>query len=156
MKGSGDAYAYLGAIIPLDEYGRRRRDLEQRARALAEQEEQLRNDAARQQRLAGVAASLEAFRARVQRGLAEAAFEQRRQLVLLLVDRVIVTEADVEIRYVLPTSPDSEHVRFVICVKTTSTTQRMPCGRKAPPRPPAMASIVILSAVPALARRRPR
>ena len=81
-------------------------------RALAEQEDQLCQDAARRQQLAGVAASLEAFRARVQRGLAGAGFEQRRQLALLLVDRVIVTDADVEIRYVLPTSPESEHVRF--------------------------------------------
>jgi site-specific DNA recombinase len=106
------ADAYLGAVIPLDEYGRRRSDLERRARALAEQEAALCNDAARQQQLAGVAASLEAFRARVQRGLAAAAFEQRRQLVLLLVDRVIVTNTEVEIRYVLPTSPESEHVRI--------------------------------------------
>ena len=104
--------AYLRAVIPLDEYERRRRDLEQRARALAEQEEQLRSDAARQQQLAGVAASLEAFRERVQGGLAQAGFEQRRQLVLLLIDRVVVTDAEVEIRYVLPTSPESEHVRF--------------------------------------------
>src|SRR3954466_1692678 len=104
--------AYLRAVIPLDEYERRRRDLEQRARALAGQEEQLRCDAARRQQLAGVAASVEAFRARVQRGLAEAGFEQRRQLVLLLIDRVVVTGADVEIRYVLPTSAESERVRF--------------------------------------------
>jgi site-specific DNA recombinase len=104
--------AYLRAVIPLDEYERRRRDLEQRVQALAGQEEQLRSDAARQQQLAGIAASLEAFRGRVQSGLAQASFEQRRQLVLLLIDRVVVTDADVEIRYVLPTSPDSEHVRF--------------------------------------------
>jgi site-specific DNA recombinase len=104
--------AYLRAVIPLDEYERRRRDLEQRVRALAGQEEQLRCDAARRQQLAGVAASVEAFRARVQRGLAEASFEQRRQLVLLLIDRVVVTDADVEIRYVLPTSAESERVRF--------------------------------------------
>jgi len=32
--------------------------------------------------------------------------------VLLLIDRVVVTDAEVEIRYVLPTSPESEHVRF--------------------------------------------
>jgi len=80
--------------------------------ALAGQEELLRNDAERQQQLAGVAASVEAFRTRVQHGLAEATFEQRRQLVLLLIDRVVVTDADVEIRYVLPTSSQSEHVRF--------------------------------------------
>lgn len=104
--------AYLRAIIPLDEYERRRRDLEQRVRALAGQEEQLRSDAARQQQLAGMAASLEAFRERVGRGLDRADFEQRRQLVLLLIDRVVVTDAEVEIRYVLPTTPESEHVRF--------------------------------------------
>src|SRR3712207_4354835 len=104
--------AYLRAVMPLDEYERRRRDLEQRLSALARQEEQLRDDTERQRQLAGLATSLEAFRARVQRGLAEATFEQRRQLVLLLIDRVIVTDADVEIRYVLPTSPESEHVRF--------------------------------------------
>lgn len=104
--------AYLRAVVPLDEYERRRRDLEQRAQALAGQEGALRNDAERQQQLAGVVASREHFRARVQQGLAGATFEQRRELVLLLVDRVVVTDADVEIRYVLPTSPDSEHVRF--------------------------------------------
>ncbi|QDD96836.1 recombinase zinc ribbon domain-containing protein [Roseomonas mucosa] len=104
--------AYLRAVIPLDEYERRRRDIEQRVQALAGQEEQLRSDAARQQQLAGIAASLKGFRERVQSSLTQASFEQRRQLVLLLVDRVVVTDAEVEIRYVLPTSPDSEHVRF--------------------------------------------
>ncbi len=104
--------AYLRAVIPLDEYQRRRRDLEQRVTALVGQEERLRDDAERQRQLAGLTASLEAFRARVQGGLDQATLEQRRQLVLLLVDRVVVTDADVEIRYVLPTNPESEHVRF--------------------------------------------
>ena len=104
--------AYLRAVIPLDEYERRRRDLEQRVGALAGQEEQLRDDAERQRQLAGLAASLEAFRERVRRGLGQAGFEQRRELVLLLIDRVVVTDADVEIRYALPTRPESEHVRF--------------------------------------------
>src|SRR3712207_7624647 len=72
--------AYLRAVIPLDEYERRRRDLEQRVGALARQEEQLRDDAERQRQLTDLAASLEAFRERVQRGLAQASFEQRRQL----------------------------------------------------------------------------
>ena len=104
--------AYLRAVLPLDEYERRRRDLEGRAQALANQEELLCNDAGRRHQLASVAASLEAFRGRVQHGLATATFEQRRQLALLLIDRVVVTDAEVEIRYVLPTSPESEHVRF--------------------------------------------
>src|SRR3712207_574725 len=114
--------AYFRAVIPLHEYERRRRDLEQRVSALAKQEEQLRDDAERQRQLAGLAASLEVFRERVQRGLAQANFEQRRQLALLLIDRVVVTDAEVEIRYVLPTSPESEHVRFCHLRKTTSTT----------------------------------
>jgi site-specific DNA recombinase len=104
--------AYLRAVIPLDEYERRRRDLEQRVGALAEQEEQLHDDAERQRQIAGLVASLEAFRERVRDGLDQAGFEQRRELMLLLVDRVVVTDADVEIRYALPTSPESEHVRF--------------------------------------------
>jgi hypothetical protein len=48
----------------------------------------------------------------LQYGLPQASFEQRRQIVLLLIGRVVVTEADVEIRYVLPTSSDSEHARL--------------------------------------------
>jgi hypothetical protein len=32
--------------------------------------------------------------------------------VELLIDRVIVTDEEVEIRYVIPASPESEHVRF--------------------------------------------
>jgi site-specific DNA recombinase len=35
-----------------------------------------------------------------------------RYLVELLIDRVVVTNGDVEIRYVIPTSPASVHVRF--------------------------------------------
>ena len=45
-------------------------------------------------------------------GLAQAAFEQRRALVELLIDRVIVTDGEVEIRYVMPTDRASEQVRF--------------------------------------------
>src|SRR5205085_262065 len=35
-----------------------------------------------------------------------------RHLMELLVDRVVVTEGEVEIRYVMPTTPESERVRF--------------------------------------------
>jgi hypothetical protein len=62
--------------------------------------------------LAGIAGSVEDFCERVRSGLADATFEQRRKLVELLIDRVIVTGEEVEIRYVIPTSPESEHVRF--------------------------------------------
>lgn len=104
--------AYLGEVIPLAEYQRRRRDLEQRDEALASQERQLQAQADQRMELAGVAGSIEEFCARVQSGLEGATFEQRRQLVELLVDRVVVTDGDVEIRYVIPTTPESEQVRF--------------------------------------------
>lgn len=104
--------AYLRGVIPLDEYERRRRALEQQDRGLANQEGQLDGEADRHRELAGVAQSLADFCRRIEGGLTTATFEQRRQLLLLLVDRVVVTDSDVEIRYVLPTTPESEPIRF--------------------------------------------
>jgi site-specific DNA recombinase len=104
--------AYLRGVIPLDEYERRRRALEQQDQGLANQEGQLDGEADRHRELAGVAQSLTDFRRRIEQGLAAATFEQRRQLLLLLVDRVVVTDDAVEIRYVLPTTPESEPIRF--------------------------------------------
>jgi site-specific DNA recombinase len=104
--------AYLRAIIPLDEYERRRRDLEQKDQALAEQEALLSGEAERQIALSGLASSIDAFCRRVEEGLATATFEQKRELILLLIDRVIVTDGKVEIRYVIPTTSASEHIRF--------------------------------------------
>jgi site-specific DNA recombinase len=104
--------AYLGEVIPLAEYHRRRGDLEQRDEALASQARQLQAQSRQRMELAGVAGSIEDFCERVRGGLADATFEQRRKLVELLIDRVIVTGEEVEIRYVIPTDPSSEHVRF--------------------------------------------
>ncbi len=94
------------------EYQRRRKDLEQRDEALAAQERQLQGQARQRMELAGVADSIEDFCRRVRGGLADAIFEQKRKLVELLIDRVIVTGEEVEIRYVIPTDPSSEQVRF--------------------------------------------
>ena len=104
--------AYLHDVIPLPEYERRRRELEQRDQSLAEQDALLSSQADRHHEIAGLAIAIDDFCARVKEGLANANFEQKRQLVELLVDRVIVTDAEVEIRYVIPAHPRSEHVRF--------------------------------------------
>ncbi len=104
--------AYLGEVIPLAEYQRRRKDLEGRDEALASQEGQLQAQSHQHMELAGVASSIEDFCERVRSGLAGATFEQRRKLVELLIDRVIVSDEEVEIRYVIPTDPSSEKVRF--------------------------------------------
>ncbi len=55
---------------------------------------------------------VEAFCYRVKQGLGQATFEQKRQLVELLIDRVVVTHEEVEIRYIIPTSPKGEQSRF--------------------------------------------
>ncbi|HEV2461485.1 MAG TPA: hypothetical protein VGS80_24280, partial [Ktedonobacterales bacterium] len=86
--------------------------MEQQLQALARPVDQLEAEARRQQDLAGVVQSVEAFCARVQAGLSQATWEQKRQLVELLIDRVVVTDADVEIHYVIPTAPAGEQVRF--------------------------------------------
>jgi site-specific DNA recombinase len=104
--------AYLATVLSLDEFKRRRQELEQRQRGIAEQVRQLEASVGRHDELAGIAQSIEAFCLRVQQGLDEATFEQKRQLVELLIDRVVVTDEEVEIRYVIPTSQSSEQVRF--------------------------------------------
>jgi hypothetical protein len=55
---------------------------------------------------------VEDFCRRVQGGLDPARFEQKRHLVEVLVDRVVVTDGAGELRYVIPTTPASEQVHF--------------------------------------------
>jgi site-specific DNA recombinase len=57
-------------------------------------------------------------------GLDQAGFEQHRQLVELLIDRVVVTNGHVEIRYAIPTTSSSTQTRFVTCVQTISKSNR--------------------------------
>jgi site-specific DNA recombinase len=104
--------AYLNGIIPLAEYQRRRGDLQQRVDAFDRQENQLSAQVNRQLEVAGLVKHVEDFCQRIQTSLVQATFEQRRQLIELLIDRVIVNNGDVEIRYVIPTTTESEHVRF--------------------------------------------
>jgi site-specific DNA recombinase len=104
--------AYLHEIIPLAEYQRRRAELERKQQGLEEQEKQLTQQVHRQNELAGLVTSLEAFCHRVHLGLENASFEQKRRLVELLIDRVVVKDGDVEIRYVFPTTQASETIRF--------------------------------------------
>ena len=104
--------AYLAEVITLPELTRKRQDLDRRRATLLAQQRQL--DAAASQRLelGAVADGIEAFCQTIRAGLATATFAQRRQLAELLIDRVVVTDSDVEIRYVLPTSPDGPHRPF--------------------------------------------
>jgi hypothetical protein len=104
--------AYLAGVLTLPAFDRKRHDLTRREEALQSQQRQL--DAVAQQHitLSSVAESLEAFCAQVRDGLHAASFQQRRALVELLIDRVIVTDGDVEIRYVFPSTCHGPPIRF--------------------------------------------
>jgi site-specific DNA recombinase len=104
--------AYLAAVLNLEEYQRRRADLATRQEAVVAQMAQLAGRATQQQELAGISRAITDFGARVEQGLATATFAQKRELVELLIDRVVVTGEEVEIRYAIPTSARSEHIRF--------------------------------------------
>jgi len=104
--------AYLANVISLDEYERRRKPLENDIEALSKQMEQLKQQVVQQDSVAGMVSSLESFCRKIGKGVEQATFEQKRKLVELLIDRVIVTDQDVEIRYVLPTDPSAYHTRF--------------------------------------------
>jgi site-specific DNA recombinase len=104
--------AYLGGVLELPELERKRTEIEGRCDALLAQQRQLDASAEERIELAGIAGSIEKFCEQVGAGLAGATFEQKRALVELLIDRVIVTDEEVEIRYVVPTSPEEPHQPF--------------------------------------------
>jgi site-specific DNA recombinase len=104
--------AYLSEVVSLQEYQRRRGDLERRDAVLAQQQDLLSGEASRAYDLAGLANAAESFAHRVSKGLETATFERKRQLVELLVDRVVVTGSTVEIRYAFPVGPAGESGRF--------------------------------------------
>jgi site-specific DNA recombinase len=119
--------AYLAEVLQLAEFQHKRHDLDRRRAALQAQQRQL--DAAAQQRheLRDIASGIEAFSQTIRDGLATATFAQRRQLAELLIDRVIVTGDQVEIRYVLPTSPEGPHRPF--CQLRKDHLSVVPVGR---------------------------
>jgi len=103
---------YLAEVIEREEFERRRKEVAQSQHGFMQQRRQL--DAQAQQHVNGAALAqgIEAFGQRIQPTLDQLTFAQRRQLVELLIDRVIVNDAQVEIRYVVPTGPKGETTPF--------------------------------------------
>src|ERR671910_964225 len=134
--------AYLGGVLELAEFERKRKELEGRTDALLAQERQLEASARERTELAAIADSIAEFCERLRAGLADATFEQKRRLVELLIDRVIVTDEEVEIRYVVPTSPEGPHQPF--CHLRTDYLDGLPrrevVGQK-PPRASALQDV---------------
>ena len=103
---------YLAEIIGRDEFERKRQEVTQTQHGLAQQLRQLEAQAQQQGDIAALAQGLEAFCRRLQPTLDQLTFAQRRHLVALLIDHVIVTNDQVEIRYVVPTGPKGESTPF--------------------------------------------
>lgn len=94
--------AYAAGAVTLEELQARVRALETRLADLVREEQQLAVSAEQQAQVAVLATQVEAFRATIAQGLDEASFARRRELVELLIDRVLVDPPAVEIRYIIP------------------------------------------------------
>jgi site-specific DNA recombinase len=103
---------YLAEIVGRDEFERKRQEVMRTQDGLTQQLRQLEAQAQQQVDIAALAQGLEAFCRRLQPTLDQLTFAQRRQLVELLIDHVIVTHDQVEIRYVVPTGPKGETTPF--------------------------------------------
>jgi site-specific DNA recombinase len=103
---------YLAEIIERAEFERKRQELTQMQNGLTQQLSELEAQAQKQLNVVALANGIEAFCQRLQPTLEKLDFVQRRQLVELLIDRVIINDGQVEVRYVIPTGPAGEKVRF--------------------------------------------
>ncbi|HSH83296.1 MAG TPA: recombinase family protein, partial [Herpetosiphonaceae bacterium] len=103
---------FLAEIIGRDEFERKRQEVAQTQAGLAQQLRQLEAQAQKQVDVLAAAQGIEAFCRRIQPTLEDLTFAQRRQLVELLIDRVIISDGNVEIRYVVPTGPQGEDTPF--------------------------------------------
>jgi site-specific DNA recombinase len=104
--------AYVAEIIGRDEFERKRQEVQHTQHGLSQQLRQLDAQAQRQIDVAKLAEGISTFCQRIHPTLNRLDFAQRRQLVELLIDCVIVTDGQVEIRYVLPTGPAGETTSF--------------------------------------------
>lgn len=104
--------AYLSEVLSLKEYDRKREELRKRETELSSQQRQLEAVAQERHEIAQVVHSIEEFCARVRVGLDRASFEEKRWLIELLIDCVVVKNEAVEIRYVVPTSEKGSHQPF--------------------------------------------
>ena len=104
--------AYLAEAIDLAAFQRQDRGLAGQEADLLAREREVAAQGERLVQVSAIAQSMTQVLKGLGVGLSQASFQQRRQLVELLVDRVVVTDGQVEIRYVVPTTPGSTKTRF--------------------------------------------
>jgi site-specific DNA recombinase len=125
---------YLAEVIEREEFERRRKEVTQTQPGLRQQLRQLDAQAQQHVNVAALAQGIETFCQRVQSTLDHLTFAQRRQLVALLIDCVIVNDAQVEIRYVVPTGPKGEttpfcHLRLDYSMRPRRSNASASCSR---------------------------
>src|SRR6266536_2103962 len=122
--------AYLAEVIDLVCFQRQDRTLAGQQADLLAREREVAAQGERLVQVSATAHSMTAVLEQLRVGLDQAGFEQRRQLVELLIDRVVVTDGQVEIRYVIPTTPASTKTRFCHLrtdyFKIESSEERLP------------------------------
>ncbi len=99
-------------VIEREEFERKREELAKRQAGLRKQLHQMEVQAQQHVDTANLVAGIEGFCGRVHGSLDTLDFEQRRKLVELLIDCVIVGDDTVEIRCVVPTGPKGENIPF--------------------------------------------
>src|SRR6266849_3600411 len=102
----------LAEVIGREECERKRHELAQTQQSVSQQLRYIEAQAQQQVDVLALAQGIDAFCHRLGPTLDHLTFTQRRQLVELLIDRVIVNDGQVEIRYVVPTGPKGETVPF--------------------------------------------
>jgi site-specific DNA recombinase len=103
---------YLAEVVEHEEFARKRQELSQTQHSLTRQLRQLEAQAQQHIDMVALAQGIDTFCQRLAPTLETLTFAQRRELVALLIDRVIVNDGQVEIRYVVPTGPEGETVPF--------------------------------------------
>jgi site-specific DNA recombinase len=104
--------AYLAEVIDLATFQRQDRTLAGQEADLLAREREVAAQGERLVQVSAIAQSMTQVLNQLRIGLGQTSFEQRRQLVELLIDRVVVTDGQVEIHYVIPTTPGSTKTRF--------------------------------------------
>src|SRR5439155_15628745 len=103
---------YLAEVIGREEFEHKRHELTQTQQSVSQQLRQIEAQAQQQVDVLALAHGIDAFCHRLGPTLDHLTFTQHRQLVELLIDRVIVNDGQVEMRYVVPTGPKGETVPF--------------------------------------------
>ncbi len=104
--------AYLSEILELEQFEQKNAQLKQRRESLEREYRELEKVICRELEVSDLAESIEEFSQSIREGLEQTDFVQRKELIELLIDRVVVKDDEVEIRYVVPTNLNGPHYPF--------------------------------------------